>query len=433
MNPMPSLPNLPDHPQRYAMVNELHARPFPVLEAPCMAAYIAIKEPVEAANRDRARDRAHLLALLDRNGAPHPQPDATHFASPIGRSELKWESHTEFVTYSAFTPGLSARAFDPIEAEVFPSEWIADAPGKRLTSILIRVETLPEGEDELVARLDDWFVAESLAVARVVDGAAVIAGDFRIDPAGHMRFAVFVQPGTGGRRVGRIVQRLCEIETYRAMSMLGLMRSRQLTAQLNALDPRLAALVGALDDTEPSPDAALHNLLAISAELESLAVKFSFRFGATAAYEAILNQRVQVLREERVAGRQTFGEFMMRRYDPAMRTVKSAEKRLKEMAERAERAAELLRTRVDVERSAQNQKLLESMDRRADLALRLQHTVEGLSVVAISYYAVSLVAYLAAPFGKRLGLTKEELTAALVLPVVGAVWFMVRRIRKAMS
>jgi uncharacterized membrane-anchored protein len=430
---MPSLPNLPDHPQRYAMVNELHARPFPVLEAPCMAAYIAIKEPVEAANRDRARDRAHLLALLDRNGAPHPQPDATHFASPIGRSELKWESHTEFVTYSAFTPGLSARAFDPIEAEVFPSEWIADAPGKRLTSILIRVETLPEGEDALVARLDDWFVAESLAVARVVDGAAVIAGDFRIDPAGHMRFAVFVQPGTGGRRVGRIVQRLCEIETYRAMSMLGLMRSRQLTAQLNALDPRLAALVGALDDTEPSPDAALHNLLAISAELESLAVKFSFRFGATAAYEAILNQRVQVLREERVAGRQTFGEFMMRRYDPAMRTVKSAEKRLKEMAERAERAAELLRTRVDVERSAQNQKLLESMDRRADLALRLQHTVEGLSVVAISYYAVSLVAYLAAPFGKRLGLTKEELTAALVLPVVGAVWFMVRRIRKAMS
>ena len=430
---MPSLPNLPDHPQRYAMVNELHARPFPVLEAPCMAAYIAIKEPVEAANRDRARDRAHLLALLDRNGAPHPQPEATHFASPIGRSELKWESHTEFVTYSAFTPGLSARAFDPIEAEVFPSDWIANAPGKRLTSILIRVETLPADEDELVERLDDWFVAESLAVARVVDGAAVIAGDFRIDPAGHMRFAVFVQPGTGGRRVGRIVQRLCEIETYRAMSMLGLMRSRQLTAQLNALDPRLAALVGALDDTEPSPDAALHNLLAISAELESLAVKFSFRFGATAAYEAILTQRVQVLREERVAGRQTFGEFMMRRYDPAMRTVKSAEKRLKEMAERAERAAELLRTRVDVERSAQNQKLLESMDRRADLALRLQHTVEGLSVVAISYYAVSLVAYLAAPFGKGLGLSKEELTAALVLPVVGAVWFMVRRIRKAMQ
>jgi len=421
-----------DHPLRYATVNELHARPFPMLRAPCMAAYVAIKEPIEAANRDRGADRAHLVALLDRHGAAHPQPDATHFAGEIGRSNLKWESHTEFVTYSAFTPGLSARPFDPMEADVFPTDWLDHAPGTRLTSILIRVEPMPEDEAAMLARIDGWFVAESLAVSRVVDGAAVVAGDFRIDPAGHMRFAVFVRSGTGSRRVGRIVQRLCEIETYRAMSMLGLMRSRQLTGQLNALDPRLAALVGGMDATEPSPETALHNLLAISAELESLAVKFSFRFGATAAYEAILNQRVQVLREERVAGRQSFGEFMMRRYDPAMRTVKSAEKRLKEMADRAERAAELLRTRVDVERSAQNQRLLESMDRRADLALRLQHTVEGLSVVAISYYAVSLAGYLGYPVAKAAGISKEMMTAGLVLPVIGAVWLMVRRIRKSM-
>ena len=54
--------------------------------------------------------------------------------------------------------------------------------------------------------------------------------------------------------------------------------------------------------------------------------------------------------KQRIEGRQTFAEFMMRRYDPAMRTVKSAESRLQSMAERAQRAAELLRTRVDVER-----------------------------------------------------------------------------------
>ena len=121
----------------------------------------------------------------------------------------------------------------------------------------------------------------------VVDGAAIVAGDFRIDPAGHMRFAVFIRPGTGARRIGRIVQRLCEIETYRAMSMLGLIRARQLTARLNALDPRLSALVSGLDAVGASPEEALHDLLTISAELESLAVQFSFRFGATAAYEAM--------------------------------------------------------------------------------------------------------------------------------------------------
>ena len=171
-------------------------------------------------------------------------------------------------------------------------------------------------------------------------------------------------------------------------------------------------------------------MLTISAELESLAVQFSFRFGATGAYEAIVNQRIEVLREQRIEGRQTFGEFMMRRYDPAMRTVKSADARLRSMAERAERAAELLRTRVDVERSAQNQKLLESMDRRADLQLRLQRTVEGLSTVAISYYAVNLAAYIAYPVADPIGLT-HGMTMALLTPlVILGVWLMVRRIRR---
>jgi uncharacterized membrane-anchored protein len=421
------MPTISDHPQRYATVNELHARPFPSLEAPCHAIYVAIKEPADAANRDRVRDRAHLLALLDRHGSAHPQPGATHFSGPIGRHALKWESHTEFVTYSAFGRGLSARPFDPVEAEVFPEAWLADAPGKRIVSLLIRVEPMPADEAEVLKRVEDWFVAESVAVSRVVEGAAIIAGDFRIDPAGHMRFAVFVRPGTGPRRIGRIVQRLCEIETYRAMSMLGLMRSRDLTARLNALDPQLSALVSGLDSAEPSPEAALHDLLTISAELESLAVQFTFRFGATAAYEAIVNQRIAVLREERIEGRQSFGEFMMRRYDPAMRTVKSAEARLASMAERAQRAAELLRTRVDVERSAQNQKLLESMDRRADLQLRLQRTVEGLSVVAIAYYAVNLAAYVVKPFVA--GVDHGVVLGALTPPVLLLVWLMIRRIR----
>jgi uncharacterized membrane-anchored protein len=421
---------LSDHPLRYALVNELHARPFPALSAPSVAAYIAIKEPNDAHNRDRAADVAHLAALLDRHASPQPQPGATHYSGALGRAEVKWESHTEFVTYSAFTPGLDPRAFDPAEMEVFSEDWLATAPGKRVAAVLIRVEDMTD-EDDMLAKLETWFVPESLAVARVVEGAALIAGDFRIDPAGNMRFAVFVRAGTGERRIGRIVQRLCEIETYRAMSMLGLMRARGLTERLNALDPRLSALVSGLDGVARPAEVALHELLAISAELESLAVQHSFRFGATGAYEAIVNQRIAALREERVQGRQSFGEFMMRRYDPAMRTVKSAEARLRAMAERAMRAAELLRTRVDVERSAQNQKLLESMDRRADLALRLQHTVEGLSVVAISYYAVSLASYAAYPLVEAAGLSKGMAMAILTPLVVLGVWWGLRRVKAA--
>ncbi len=426
------MPPIDDHPQRYALVNELHARPFPAIESPCHVAYLAIKEPLNAANRDRARDRAHLLTLLDRHGAGHPPPEATHWSGAIGRHTLKWESHTEFVTYLAFAPGVGSRAFDPAEAEVFPADWLGEAPGRRLCSVLIRVEHMPSDPAEVTRRIEAWFVPESLTASVVIDGQAIVAGDFRIDPAGHMRFAVFVQPGVGARRIGRVVQRLCEVETYRAMSMLGLKRARDLSARLNALDPQLTDLVGAMQGDGASAEGTLNALLRIAGELESLAVAFSFRAGATAAYEAIVNERIGAMREARYGGRQTFAEFMQRRYDPAMRTVKSAERRLYQMIDRTARAAELLRTRVDVERTKENQALLASMDRRADLQLRLQRTVEGLSVVAISYYAVNLASYLAYPVSEPLGLSKGGLTALLTLPVVLAVWLLIRRIRQAM-
>ncbi|WP_147124500.1 DUF3422 family protein [Shimia ponticola] len=419
-----------DHPLRYKLSNELHARPFPTLDVPCVGAYLAIKKAEDAASRDRDADWTHLIALLDRYGAPHPAAGATHYYGKVGRYWLKWESHTEFVTFTAFEDGLSERPFDPAEFEVFPEEWLDEAPGVRLTSALIRV--VQEQEDAKIAEvLEDWFVSESLAVNWVLDKTAVTAADFRIDPAGHMRLAVFVQPDTGARRLGRIVQRLCEIETYKSMSMLGLARARDISKRMTEIDEELLRLVDDMSGGPSDAESTLTKLLSLSAELENMSAKAAFRFSATRAYEAIVTQRIDVLREERFLGRQTFSEFMMRRFDPAMRTVQATERRLRGMSDRALRAGDLLRTRVDVERQSQNQKLLESMDRRADLQLRLQKTVEGFSTVAITYYAVSLLMYLAAPtFG---ALPKALVGAALTVLVGGIVYLSVRRMRKALE
>lgn len=294
---------------------------------------------------------------------------------------------------------------------------------------MIQILPLPENTDEARAVMEDWFVTDGLAAAWVLEEAALVAGDFRIDAAGWMRFAIFMRPGESEGRVGRIVQRLLELETYRAMSMMGLPRARALSARLNALDPQLTAIVeGMADETRPA-DEVLQELLTVSAKLEAEATQLHFRFGATKAYEAIVMDRVAVLRESRWQGRQTLTEFMTRRYEPAMRTVLSAEARLKTMLERADRAAELLRTRADVQRSAQNQALLESMDRRAALQLRLQHTVEGLSVVAISYYAVGLLSYALAPVAGAIGMDKAMLLALLTPLAVLLVWFGLRRVR----
>lgn len=422
------MPPLADHPLRYQLSNELHARPFPTITTGSRALFVALKQPNGGARTNAEADLDHLKALLDRYGAPHPQPGATHYFGPVGRFRLKWEKHTEFVTYTVLMDGLSERPFDPADFEVFSDDWLSAAPGERITSAHLRIEARHEPEI-LRSKLEDWFARESLASSEVLDGAAVVAGDFHIDPAGHTRFAVFVADGVGQGRTGRIVQRLFEIETYKAMSMLGFAKVREMGPRLGEMDAKLSRLMGAMNTARDAAETQLDDLLGISAELEAEQAHAAFRFGATGAYEAIVNQRITALREQPAGGRQTLAEFMMRRFDPAMRTVKSTEARLATLSDRAIRAAQLLRTRVDVDRSAQNQKLLESMDRRADLQLRLQQTVEGLSVVAISYYAVSLASYLLYPLTGVTGASKGLLTAAITLPVVLLVWWAVRRIR----
>lgn len=421
-----------DHPLRYALTGELHARPFPSVSAPQIVAFLAIKQAGDGAarNRDRALDMAHLVALLQHYGAPLPEKDATHYYGPMGKYHLKWEQHTEFVTYTAFGEDLSKRPFDPAEFDVFPADWLNDAPGQRLTSSLLRLMPMPKKADALLEQLREWFVPESLAVGAVLDGAAVVASDFRIDPAGHSRFAAFVPATTGTRRIGRIIQRLLEIETYKTMSMLGFALTREIGGQVGDMDHRVSDLMAKMTAQEMRPEETLNALLDVSVELENVVAQTSFRFAGTAAYKAIVDERIAALREVRYEGRQGFGEFMTRRYEPAMRTVISMERRLERMSARALRASDLLRTRVDVERSAQNQSILESMDKRADLQLRLQHTVEGLSVVAISYYAVSLASYVLYPLTEVTGLSKGLITAAVTLPVVGLVWWAVRRVRQ---
>ena len=418
-----------DHPLRFNATNELHARPFPIVATSARAAFFAYGNSDDNTERSSTADWDHLIQLLDRFGAQHPAVNVTHYFGKLGQVWVKWERHTEFTTYTAIIDDLGKVAFDGSEFDIFPSDWLASMPGERLTSAAIRIESTASNKT-IERNLKTHFVAESLAVSRVLDSAAVIAGDYRIDVHGHLRFAVFVAPTTGRNRIGRIVQRLNEIEVYKTMSMLGLFEARELAPNLSVVDQSMAELVAALSDEHVSAESNLDALLKMSAKLEGHSSKVSYRFAASKAYSAIVSQRIEVLREERFEGLQTFREFMMRRYDPSMRTVQAMDSRLQDLISRAKRTGDLLRTRVNVERQGQNQDLLASMDRRADMQLHLQKTVEGLSIVAVSYYATGLALYLLAPIPSMFGLPKVFLTAAVAPVVVGLVYFALRRIRR---
>ncbi len=155
-----------------------------------------------------------------------------------------------------------------------------------------------------------------------------------------------------------------------------------------------------------------------------------FRFGASRAYNEIVQLRLQTIGEQRVENLPTWSSFLARRMAPAMRTCATTEERQATLSQKLARAANLLRTRVDVELERQNRDLLQSMNERTRLQLRLQSTVEGLSVAAISYYVVGLFGYLLKGVHEQGVPVDMPLATALFVPIaVLAIWFVVRRIR----
>ena len=75
---------------------------------------------------------------------------------------------------------------------------------------------------------------------------------------------------------------------------------------------------------------------------------------------------------------------------------------------------------------AQNSALLQSMDKNSERQLRLQRVVEGLSVVAVSYYAVSLLSYILRAVADYVHIPHDALVAYSVLPVMILVWIFLR-------
>ena len=280
--------------------------------------------------------------------------------------------------------------------------------------------------------VEQLFDRASLAVAENSDGAALFATDFQADPSGFVRILV-LDRGLGPERAGALVQRIVELETYRTLALLGLPEAQRLMPSINRIETRLAEVTEEMRRTDKLIDnrRLLDELTALAAELEAGAAASLFRFGASRAYNEIVQLRLQTIGERKAGSLPTWSSFLARRMAPAMRTCVTTEARQTDLSEKLARAANLLRTRVDVEMERQNRDLLKSMNDRTRLQLRLQATVEGLSVAAISYYVVGLFGYLVKGLHDEGVPVDISLATALFVPVaVLAIWFVVRRIRR---
>jgi len=420
----------PQHPDRVALHNEVHARPPEAMAAPLAIAHLVmLADPTQ-----RAESRRHLATLLRDHHVPPPDEHVTHLRAELGALRLRWEMHTEFVTWT-FT--LRIRD-DQIESgdlasalDAAPQEWLAGLPGQCISSLDLWVlPGLRNGDDRFRQRL---LHEDSLVGSAVAGEQAQVFTDFAIHPNGSSRLLLYAGE-LPHRRLGRLVQRLLEIETYRMAAMLGLPTARKTGAALASAESDLAGLALAIQSAERQEEAQLlDRLTRLAAQVESHYAASHSRFSASSAYFELLDQRIAQVGEVRLDGLQTLGEFIDRRLTPARKTCEWATRRQDALSQRISRVSNLLRTRVEIEQQQNSQALLEALNQRQDLQLKLQATVEGLSVAAITYYIVGLVSYLAKG-GQKLGWPfSAESTAAVAIPLVaGSVWWSLRRLHRSM-
>lgn len=422
----------PDVPARQSLADELHARPFESVDTPGQLLSVA------TLRSGAAQDTACLahLALLDAEGVAAAEATAgTHLRLNWGGLRIKWERHTEFFSFSFFAPaghGALQDCFDSDWLAALPPGWLAGLPGAMIAATQVALLPCP-GELPHLRRVAPLFSRELLIGSRVADGAATLVTDL-CARAGVTRYLVF-DHALNRRRAGRTLQRLVEIDTYRMMALLSLPLAARRMGELGAEEAQLASLMERFRSSADGDgdERLLGELVDLAAHVEHALADHGARFSATQAYGGIVARRMAELRETALPGLQPLSEFLERRFRPAMDSCAATAARQAQLSERIARAAQLLQTRSEVERERQNQSLLASLDKRQGMQLRLQETVEGLSVIAMTYYGVGLCAYLLKPLAKAWELS-EGLLIMPAVPMIGLLVLIgMRRLRRRLA
>jgi uncharacterized membrane-anchored protein len=415
-----------DHLQRLALHNEVHARPPEPMQAPLAISRVVMW--VDRASAQASRD--HLAQLLHDHHLPAPDEHTTHVRMDLGAFRLRWELHTEFVswTFMRSTGGDVFSHVEPMTAiQGVPHKWLSQLPGECLARL--HVWLLPSSTQDIHADMHKVLHDDTLVASTVAEGHGEVYTDFQLHPDGFSRMVLLTGSLTP-RRQGRLVQQLLEIETYRMAALLGVPAAREASQVLADAERELAELAHAIRHAKRADEAGLlDRLTRLAGEVEGQYAATHSRFSATRAYFELVDRRIRDIAESRMPGMQTIAEFMERRLSPARSTCDWASRRQNALSERVSRMSNLLRTRVDFEQQQSSQALLTTMNQRQDLHLNLQSTVEGLSVAAITYYFTGLVSYLAKGAEKIGWPYSSDVTAACALPFVGlVVWWSMRRL-----
>lgn len=403
------------HPQRRVLNDEVHARPnLPVQSPARIISFTVLHHGDISGQRDAL---ARLLQSWQCRTAP---ADCNHHVACSGPTTLRWALHTEFVRYTVLR-SERALAFDDSLWRQLPDGWLSGLPGELLVAMQLLVLN-DEGEAApALAHRHQWFQEEDWVGAELALGKAIAITDLRLYPEpgviGGVSRMVLINRSMSQGQTGRMVQRLFEIESYRMLALLALPIAKHQMSEIDSIRKQLNRITDGLLDGGDDRE-LLQQLSRLSAQAEALIGDSQYRFSAARAYHALVVRRIDELREVRLEGVQPFSEFLHRRLIPALETCDTVSQRQERLNARLQRATSLLRTRVEVTREEQNQQLLSSMNKRAELQLRLQQTVEGLSVAVLTYYITGLFGYVLKGISATGRYLPVELITGAAVPVI---------------
>ena len=394
------------HPQRQLLHNELHARPsIHVAEASCLFHYAFLIDTDE---------HAELLTQLSKaTSVAYDTEQAQQILTLAGGAVLKWERHTEFSTLTLMMPQERDGDLWPT-----PPAWLGGVIEAFNTSLINASLVLTLGRDGWRGSAEAYGLTDP-AGSQVGSRDATVWSDFRLDANGFNRL-LLLNERLNAERLGRMVRRLLEIETYRMMASLSLPLAKELAYELESYEIELSELSACNAEQESTnPRQLLAALSRLSARLERSGGRSRQRFSATEAYARIVFSRIEELKEARVNDYPRLGTFILRRFRPTVHYCAAIHQRQVSLAKSAARLNDLLRTRAQVEIEEQNLSILNSLNERASSQLKIQKAVEGLSIIVISYYLFSLLK-LGLQSLDALGVALQpQLTAAIVAPLGG--------------
>lgn len=425
---MPPTPNAIEN-LRTALSSEWHARPLLALPSPLRCTHlVSLRQGTDLEAR-----RREFSDFCRDQGQSEPNSQSRHHSIQAGNCLIKWEGHTEVDAYTILVAGSSDVTYAEPAISYLDSRFRDRLLEERFVGIHLEVLAGDDsGFEKRLERVRAQLANNEVYGGGLSEGAGEIWSSFRLDGDGFQR-VLLIDHALGESRLARHLQRALESESYRMLAMLALPEARQVMGMLGELEPALDDVMAQLShhDADPSQERQLERITRIAARVEHVAAVHAYRFAAARAYSGIVEKRLAELAEERYGAASRYSTFLQKSLLPAMRTCEAAERRTQELAQRVTRATQLLDSMVDVDQKKQNQAILESMDQRANTQLRLQQSVEGFSIFAITYYAVGLVGYLLKS-AKELGMLVDPgLLTGLSAPVVLVVaWWSVRRIKR---